>query len=112
MIDNTEIKISLLADDITLILKDLNSVESTIKTLWIKNQYRKNKSKIYWKKTTTRSFSSWSLMDKNPYRNLGIHITNNCEENLTYNFKPKIATLKKHLAIWKQRSLSLKYCNN
>ncbi len=33
IIVNTEIKISLLADDITLILKDLNLVENTIKTL-------------------------------------------------------------------------------
>ncbi len=39
---------------------------------------------------------------------MGIHITNNSEDNLNFNFKPKIATLKKHLAIWKQRSLSLK----
>ncbi len=31
--DNTEIKIGILADDITLILQDLDSVENTIKTL-------------------------------------------------------------------------------
>ncbi len=63
--------------------------------LWIINQYRKNKSKIYWKNTITRSFSSWSLMDKKkPLETLGIPITNNCEENLNYNLKPKIATLR------------------
>ncbi len=33
IIDNREIKISLLADDMTLILQDLKSVENTIKTL-------------------------------------------------------------------------------
>ncbi len=32
IIDNREIKISLLADDMTLILQDLKSVENTIKT--------------------------------------------------------------------------------
>ncbi len=51
VIDNREIKISLLADDMTLILQDLKSVENTIKTLkrfpqmlWTKNQHRKNKT--------------------------------------------------------------------
>ncbi len=33
IIDNREIKISLLADDMTLFLQDLKSVENTIKTL-------------------------------------------------------------------------------
>ncbi len=33
IIENTEIKISLLADDITFIFQDLDSVENTIKTL-------------------------------------------------------------------------------
>ncbi len=45
---------------------------------------------------------------KNPVEMLRIHITNNSDENLNYNFKPNIATLKNHLAIWKQKSLSLK----
>ncbi len=45
---------------------------------------------------------------KTPLETLGIHITTNPEENLNFNFKPKIATLKNQLSIWKQRSLSLK----
>ncbi len=39
---------------------------------------------------------------------LGVHTTNNEEENLKYNFKPKIATLKHLLNIWKQRTLTIK----
>ncbi len=35
IIDNREIKISLLADDMTLVLQDLKSVENTIKTLML-----------------------------------------------------------------------------
>ncbi len=39
---------------------------------------------------------------------MGVHITNNEEENLKYNFKPKIATLKNLPNIWKQQTLTIK----
>ncbi len=45
---------------------------------------------------------------KTPLETLGIYIANNSEENFSYNFKPKIATLRKTLNIWKQRTLSIK----
>ncbi len=45
---------------------------------------------------------------KTPLETLGIYITNNSEENFSYNFKPKIATLLNTLNIWKQRTLSIK----
>ncbi len=69
----------------------------------------KNVSHIFWKNTTTRSFSSWSLIDKKKtLETLGIHITNNSEENLNYNFKPKIATLKKPFSNMETKILILK----
>ncbi len=115
IIDNTEITISLLADDITLILKDLNSVENTIKTLTLfhkcsglKINIEKSKAKYVEKILQPDHFPRGLSWIKTPLETLGIHITNNSEENLNYNFKPKIVTLKKKLAIWKQRSLSLK----
>ncbi len=45
---------------------------------------------------------------KKPLETLEIHIANNSDENLNYKFKPKIDIYKNNLAIWKQRSLSLK----
>ncbi len=115
IVDNTEIKIGLLADDITLIIKELNTVENTIKTLklfhkcsGLKINIEKRKAKYIEKILQPDHFPHGFSWIKTPLETLGIHITNNSEENLNYNFKPKIATLKNHLAIWKQRSLSLK----
>ncbi len=45
---------------------------------------------------------------KTPQETLGVHITNNEDENLKYNFKPKIATLKHLFNIWKQSTLTIK----
>ncbi len=114
IIDNTEIKISLLADDIRLILQDLDLVENTINTLklfhkcsGLKINMEKTKAK-YIGKIQPDHFHHGLSWIKTHLETLGIHITNNSDENLNYNFKPKITTLKKHLVIWKQRFLSLK----
>ncbi len=38
----------------------------------------------------------------------GIHITNNLDKSFNYSFKPKIATFKNLLQIWKQHTLTIK----
>ncbi len=45
---------------------------------------------------------------KTPLETLGIHIMNNQEENINNNFKPKLATSKNVLNMWKQRTRSIK----
>ncbi len=115
IIDNREIKISLLADDMTLILQNLQSVENTITTLkpfhkcsGLKTNIEKTKAKYIGRVLEPDYFPHGLSWIKTPLETLGIHITTNPDEILNYNFKPKIATLKKKLSIWKQRSLSLK----
>ncbi len=45
---------------------------------------------------------------KTPLETLRIYITNDLEENLNYNFKPKLAKLRNLLNIWKQITLTIK----
>ncbi len=72
-IDNKEIKISLLADNITLILKDLLSLENSLKTF--------------------KLFQHCSGLKQNIDKTKGIFITNDTDENLNLNFRPRIANL-------------------
>ncbi len=111
-IDNTMIKISLLANDLTLILQDLKSIEYALKLL---NKFslcsgliiniEKTKAKHLGTSITADHYSLGLSWIKTPFETLGIYITNNHEDNLNYNYKPKIARL---LNIWKQRKLSIK----
>ncbi len=99
----------------TLILQDLKSVENTIKTLklfhkcsGLKINIEKTKAKYIGKILEPDYFPRGLSWIKTSLETLGIHITTKLKENLNYNLKPKISTLKKKLSIWKQRSLSLK----
>ncbi len=63
--------------------------------LWTTNQHRKNKCYIYIGRVLEPHYFPHGLSwIKNTLETLGIHITTNLEENINYNFKPKIATLK------------------
>ncbi len=114
-IDNKEIKISLLADDITMILADLISLKNSLTFL---NIFTKCSGlKINIDKTQSKYISSKLICDyfphdlswiKTPIQTLGIVITDNEDKNYKYNFQNKIATLKATLNIWKQRKLSIK----
>ncbi len=56
--------------------------------------------KLSWiKRLCNNTDANWKILPK--------YFFNNCD-NLNFNFKPKIATLKNLLSIWKQRSLSIK----
>ncbi len=105
----------MLADDLTLILQDLKSVETALKLL--KNFSLCSGLRINIEKTHAKNIGITLTSDhyphglswiKTPLQKLGIFITNNSEENFSYNFKPKIATLCNKLNIWKQRALSIK----
>ncbi len=75
---------------------------------WIKNQHGKNTSQKIQITLTSDHYPHGLSWMKTPLETLGIYITNNSEKNFNYNFKPKIATLRNTLNIWKQRTLSIK----
>ena len=114
-IDNTIIKLSMLADDLTLILQDLKSIANALKLLksfslcsGLTINTEKTKVKNLGPPLSADHYPHGLSWIKTPLETLGIYITNNAEENLNHNFKPKIATLRNTLNIWKQRTLSMK----
>ncbi len=105
----------MLADDHTLILKDLLSVENALKLLrkfshcsGLKINIDKTKAKSIGRSLTPDHYPHGLSWIKTPLVTLGKYITNNHDDNRNFNFKPKIAILKHLLSIWKQRSLSIK----
>jgi len=115
VIDNKEIKISLLADDATCILADLKSLENILKLLKL-FQHSSGLS-INIDKTNAKYIGTLKNNDyfphglswiKKPLETLGIIFTESEEQNYLYNFKPKLLTLQTKLNIWKQRGLSIK----
>jgi hypothetical protein len=114
-IGNQEIKISLLADDITLLLQDLNSIPQILNTLkkfhscsGLKINIEKSNAKYIGSLITCDHYPHGLSWIKTPIYTLGIHIVTNQELNYTLNFAQKIKNLKTKLDIWKQRQLSLK----
>ncbi len=104
-IDNKTIKVTMLADDLTLILKDLLWLDNALKLL--KTFSHCSELKINIDKTKAKSMESSLTPDhcphdlswiKTPLETLAIYITNNHDENFNFNFKPKISTLKNYLA--------------
>ncbi len=105
----------MLADDLTLILQDLKSVENALKFLknfslcsGLRINIDKAQAKDIGITLTSDHYLHGLFWIKTPLETLGIYITNNSEENFSYNFKPKIVTLHNTLNIWKQRTLSIK----
>ncbi len=114
-IDNKEIKISLLADDITLILLDQNSVKHSLDVLNVFSQCAglninidKTKAKYIGSLLSCDHFPHGMSWIKTPTETLGIVIMDNDLTNFKYNFQQRIFTLKATLNICKQRKLSLK----
>ncbi len=105
----------MLADDLTLIIKDLLSLENALKLLrqfshcsGLKINIDKIKAKKHRKIIKADHYPHDLSWIKTPLETLGIYITNKHDEYINFNFKPKIVTLKTLLSIWKQRSLSIK----
>ncbi len=103
------------ADDLTLILQDLKSIENAVKLLddfsrcsGLRININKNKAKHLRKPLTSDHYPHDLSYIKTPLKTLRIFITNNPEENLKYQFRPKLAILQNILNMWKQRTLSIK----
>ena len=114
-IDNKEIKISLLADDITLILHDHNSVKTSLNLLnkftncsGLKINIEKTKAKYIGSLISCDYYPHGLSWIKKPLETLGIFITDNADTNYILNFQQKIMNLKTLLNLWKQRKLSIK----
>ena len=112
---NREIKISLLADDITLILADLDSVKNSLNVLKLFTKCAGLKINV--EKTQAKHIGSLITCDhyphglswiKTPIETLGIVITDSEDSNYKCNFQQRIVNLKAVLNIWKTRKLSLK----
>ncbi len=92
---------SILADDLTLILQDLKSIEYALN---LSNKFslcsgliiniEKTKAKNLGKPITADHHPHGLSWIKTRLETLGIYITNNHEDNLNYNYKPKIARLR------------------
>ncbi len=96
-IDNKEIKISLLADDITMVLADLISVKNSLTVLNIftkcsglKVNIHKTQAKYIGSKVTCDYFPYGLSWINTPTQSLGIVITDNEDKNYNYNFQNKI----------------------
>jgi len=110
-----EIKISLLADDITLLLNDTKSITIILNTLNIfhkcaglKINLDKTFAKYIGKLKDNDYYPHGLSWIKTPIYTLGINIVESEEQNYKLNFKQKINNLKTTLNIWKQRNLSIK----
>ena len=114
-VGNTEIKISQLADDTSCFIGDESSLVHLI------NAFKLYKGSsglgINVDKTSARCLGGYvpSMPDllklkwtQAPVETLGIIVTGNEKDHLTYNFRPKIVKMKHLLNSWKCRNLSLK----
>ncbi len=68
----------------------------------------KTKAKHLGKPLTSDHYPHGLSWIKTPLETHWIFITNNPEENLKYNFRPKLAILRNTLKMWKQWTLSIK----
>ena len=114
-VGNHEVKISQLADDTTLFLRDVSSLQNALDFL---DTFRKSSGlKLNKGKTEIMWIGAMENSNEKP---LGLQITNNsvrclgilCNTDedtaIKENFSQKIKKLKKLLSMWRQRNLSLK----
>jgi exonuclease III len=112
-IGETEIKVVQMADDTTSFLRDVNSLQEIMNTLEEFRKYaglrlNKTKSEIMWLgKQKDSNEMPCGLKCVKGTKALGIFFTYNLKEMVEKNFDQKIKELKKILAIWSQRDLSI-----
>ena len=112
---NKTLKISQLADDTTIMVKDYDSLiylfqilESFRKCSGLKTNIEKTKAYTLGKKTYNNKPKLNLKWETGPINLLGITITDNPKVNKEANILPKIKQIKNTLNVWKQRQLSLK----
>ena len=118
-IGNTEIKISLMADDTTLILSDLTSLIHAITNFnkfticsGLKLNIDKTEivplGKLKNKMKTLPNVLKGIKINDGPFKALGIWYSHNQNEVLDLNFTERIKNMNKLINIWRSRNLSLK----
>ena len=117
-IDGHQFKIRMLADDTTLIVSDINSIEIAIKTFkdfGLCSGLKLNLEKteiiplgINRKKPIKSSALHKLKVEGGPFKTLGVWFSHNTKEMVDLNFNEKIENMEKLLFIWTSRNLSLK----
>jgi hypothetical protein len=110
---NSEVKVVQIADDTTSFLKDVESLEETLKTLDKFHKYaglklNETKSEAMWLGKERDSMEKpLNLKWVKGTKGLGIYFSYNTKEMDENNFNKKLKELKTLLAIWGQRDLSI-----
>ena len=114
-IGKKEIKLSMLADDLTCILGNVKSVKYILETLdkfrscaGLSANIEKTQAKYIGSLTKWDYYPHGLSWIKKPLETLGIVLTNSDAQNYSSNFELRIKKLKTLLDIWKQRNLSIK----
>ena len=112
--NNTEFKLCLYADDMTVAVQDINSARKVLELLNVFSRHsglnvNKSKTEGMWmgkeKNSNEQPFGiKWQ---KTPLKVLGIYHSHNKDAAVSKNFDDKIASLLKTLHWWKARNLSL-----
>ena len=113
-ISNIEYKISQLADDTTLFIRDGISLTCAFDTLDLFSKcsgLKLNKSKtmvipLHMYKEDDKSIKR--LLKEGPFKTLGIWFSNSNELMYELNLKPKLRNIEQSINIWSSQSLSLK----
>ncbi len=114
-IEGIEFKISQLADDTTLFLKDTNSLNDALHLLHIFSKcsglnVNKDKSEAIWigASSNFRHKPCGLKWTREPVKCLGIYIGQNISEVLEKNYSEKMKTVENLLQLWSSRPLTLK----
>ena len=113
-INNFTYKISQLADDTTLFIKDQSSLKyafDLIERFGFCSGLKLNKSKtelIALDDNIKRDKNLHVTWNNGPFKTLGVWFTNSEEETYNLNFRDKLPKLRQILSIWSGQSLSLK----
>ena len=115
LVDNTEVKISQMADDTTVFLKDVDSIKHLFKLMemfktssGLKANLDKTKFYNIGPKEILNNQLPQITFEKNPIQLLGLTITNDKKINSEENFKPRVRRIENIIKHWSRRKLSLK----
>ncbi len=113
-LDGVNIKITQLADDTTLFLRDKPSILHTFSILHhfekcagLRLNKEKSESMILGRKSPEKSVHGIKVSEK-PIKVLGVWLSKDTEEITSLNFNERVEKLKNLLNMWRQRKLSLK----